>query len=326
MPISESAVVTVIPSSYNSFKLAVPGQMVGAMTQDRGSGVFGQLGHAPKMIPVHVKVRTSRNRTEEYSYEIISDPFLTPLLINVTVYNSITASERALGDSTIGIRGQIEVKGQKPVALERRFSSNSAALSAAGSVAQPVATLLTSGFDGVEISNLSLDITSSDTKNTAVLERISLDRTEVRRGETIEIQAYGRTESGKQFVERIPVQIPADVGRGQLIVFVGDGSSLQEATTQKTLVPRDLDQLVGEINKIKKNDRLYVKLYRATPGVVIGASELPDLPPSVVATLTNDRSAGGYTPLSLSPVYEKELPPAEFVIVGEHSIAIEVLP
>ncbi len=326
MPMSESPVVTVIPSAFSSFKLAVPGQMVGAMTQDRASGVFGQLGHAPRMIPVHIRVQTSRNRTEEYSYEIIKDPFLTPLLVNVTVYHSITASERAQGDSTIGVRGQIEVKGQKPVALERRFSSSNAALLAAGSVAQPVGTLLTSGFDGVEISKISLDISSSDTKNTAVLERISLDRTEVRRGETIEIQAYARSESGKQFVERIPVQIPADVGRGQLIVFVGDGGSLQEAASQKSLVPRDLGQLVGEINKIKKNDRLYVRLYRVTPGVVIGASELPNLPPSVVATLTNDRSSGGYTPLTLSPVYEKELPPAEFVIVGQHSIGVEVRP
>ncbi|HEV7842861.1 MAG TPA: hypothetical protein VGO69_04150, partial [Pyrinomonadaceae bacterium] len=148
---------------------------------------------------------------------------------------------------------------------------------------------------------------------------------EVRRGETVEVQAYVRTESGKQFVQRIPVQIPADVPLGQLLVFVGDGGALQEGSAAKAFVPQDLGQLVDAINKIKKSDRLYVKLFRITPGAVIGTSELPNLPPSVVATLNSDRTSGGYTPTVLSPVYEKELPPAEFVIAGQQLIGIDVV-
>ena len=106
MPMSESAVVTVIPNVNNSFKLSVPGQMVGSISQDRGSGVFGQLGRAPKMIPVRINLHTSRDRSETYSYEIANDSFLTPLLLNITVFNTITSSERALGDSTISIKGE----------------------------------------------------------------------------------------------------------------------------------------------------------------------------------------------------------------------------
>ena len=60
-------------------------------------------------------------------------------------------------------------------------------------------------------------------------------------------------------------------------------------------------------------------------GAVIGTSELPNLPPSVVATLNSDRTSGGYTPTVLSPVYEMELPPAEFVISGQQLIAIDVV-
>ena len=44
MPMSESAVVTVIPNMNNSFKLSVPGAMMGSISQDRAAGVFGQLG------------------------------------------------------------------------------------------------------------------------------------------------------------------------------------------------------------------------------------------------------------------------------------------
>lgn len=325
MPMTETSVVTVIANVNNSFKLSVPGQMMGAISQDRAAGVFGSLGRAPKMIPVKINLHTSRDRTETFSYEVANDSFLTPLLLNITVFNTITSSERALGESTISIKGEIKVKGQENVQLDRRFSSSNSAIMAAGSVATPIGSLMSSGFDDVQIDGVTLDISSSDTKYAGTLERIALDRTEVRRGENVEIQAYVRTEAGKQFVQRIPVQIPEDATPGQLLVFVGDGSALQEGSAAKAFVPQDLGQLVRAINKVKKSDRLYVKLFRITPGAVIGTDELPNLPPSVVATLNSDRTSGGYTPTVLSPVYEMELPPAEFVISGQQLIGIDVV-
>ncbi len=325
MPMTEASVVTVISNVNNSFKLAVPGQMVGSISQDRATGVYGQLSVAPKMIPVKINLHTSRDRTETYSYEIANDSFLTPLLLNITIFNTITSSERALGESTITIKGEIKVKGQQSVTVDRRFSAGNSAMLASASVAVPAASLLGSGFDDVEISGVTLDVASTDTKYTAALERISLDRTEVRRGENVEIQAYVRTESGKQFVQRIPIQIPSDLPTGQLLIFVGDGGALQEGSSAKVFVPRDLGQLVSAINKVKKGDRLYVKLFRITPGAVIGTNELPNLPPSMVATLNSDRTSGGYTPMALSPIYEMELPPAEFVISGQQLIGIDVV-
>lgn len=326
MPMSETAVVTVIANMNNSFKLSVPGSMMGSISQDRSAGVFGELGQAPKMIPVKINLHTSRDRSETYSYEIANDSFLTPLLLNITVFNTITSSERALGESTITIKGAINVKGQEPIQVDRRFSAGNSPVLAAGSVAGPISSLLGSGFDDVQIEGVTLDISSSDTKFAGTLERIALSKTEARRGENIEIQAYVRTESGKQFVQRIPVQIPDDATPGQLLVFVGDGGALQEGSAARSFVPQDLGQLVTAINKVKKSDRLYVKLFRTTPGAVIGTSELPNLPPSVVATLNSDRNSGGYTPTALSAVYEMELPRAEFVISGQQLIALDIVP
>jgi hypothetical protein len=325
MPMTESSVVTVIPNANNSFNLAVPGKMVGSITQDRASGIYGKLGQSPKMIPVKINLHTSRDRTDVYNYEVVNDQFLTPLLLNMTIFSTITGSERGLGESTISVRGQINVAGQPDIAIDQRFSAANAPALAAGSVAVPVNALLTSGFENVQIGGITLDITSSDMKYAGALERIALDRTEAGRGETIEIQAYVRSVSGKQFVQRIPVKIPLDVPLGQLLVFVGDGGVLQENSAAKAFVPTELGQLVDAINKIKKSDRLYVKLFRITSGAVIGTSEMPNLPPSVVATLNSDRTSGGYTPTVLSPIYEQELPPAEFVISGQQLIGIDVV-
>src|SRR3712207_5461108 len=130
------------------------------------------------MIPVQINLHTSREQVETFKYEVVNDEFLTPLLLNMTVYSTLTSSERSLGESTVSVRGKIEVKGQAPVTLERRFSMQGAGIAAAGSVAGPVQALLSSGFEGVELGPITLDIAAAETRRVASLDRIALDRNE----------------------------------------------------------------------------------------------------------------------------------------------------
>jgi len=324
LPMSESHVVAVVPNLNNSFKLAVPDEMVGTMTQDRATGVFGKLGQAPKMIPVKLNLQTSRGQTQTFNFEVVKDDFLTPLLLNISVYNSIVANERALGDSTITINGNIKITGQEPVKIERRFSGAQAPQFASGSIAVPVNTLLDSRFENVEISGVELNVVSSDGSSTATLDRISLDRTEVKAGETFEVQAFVRSTTGQVFVQKIPVKVPADTPAGTLLVAVGDGGSMQQASAARAFVPKNLGELVKTINQVKKNDRLYVQTFRVTNGAIIGAKELPNLPPSVLATLNNDRTAGGFTPTVMTILTDQEIAPADFVISGQQVLTIDV--
>jgi hypothetical protein len=325
LPMSESHVVTVIPNVNNSFKLSVPDAMVGTMTQDRATGVFGKLGQAPKMIPVRMNVTTSRGQTDVVNFEIAKDDFLTPLLLNIAIYNTAVSQERTVGDSMVEIAGEIAVAGQRPIKIERRFAGGQAAQFAAGSVAAPVAALMRSRFDEMEISGITLNLSSTDGSKTAVLDRMSIDRTRVKAGETVEVQAFARTNAGKVFVQRIPVTIPADTPAGTFSITVADGKEIQQNSATQHFVPRDLGDLISTINRLKLGDRLYLQTFRTTNGAIIGSSEMPNLPPSVLATLNNDRSTGGIKPAVQTIVSEVVLPPAEFLITGEQTLTIEVV-
>ncbi len=325
LPMSESHVITVVPNMNNSFKLAVPDAMVGSMTQDRATGVFGNLGQAPKMIPVKINVQTSRGQTDVLNFEVVRDDFLTPLLLNISVYNSVIAQERSLGDSTIQISGQINIAGQEPLKILRRFSGGNATQSTAASVASPVHALLRSRFDSMQISGIVLNLTSSDGSRTAVLDRISVDRTRAAAGETVEVQAFARTSAGRVFVQKIPVLIPADAPAGPLSITIGDGMSIQQESSVQQFVPRDLSELITTINKVKISDRLYVQTVRTSTGAIVGVSEMPNLPPSVLATLNNDRTAGGVKPAVKTVLSEAVVAPAEFIITGQQTLVIEII-
>jgi len=324
LPMSESHVVTVVPSVSNSFKLAVPDALVGAMTQDRGTGVFGQLGLSPKMIPVTLNLRTSRNQSETYAFEIAKDDFLTALLLNITVFNAIVSNERGVGDSTIGVNADIKLRGNDPVRIERKFTGGQATQFAAGSIAVPLSAILRSGFPDAEIQQININLTSEDGEKTATLERIVVDHTEIQAGESLGVQAHLRKTTGELLVEKFQIAIPKDTPSGTLQITVADGNSIQTSLMARQFVPTSLRDLVKTLNDLKKNDKLYVQLQRVTNGAIIGANELPNLPPSVLATLSSERNSGGFSPIVTSTYSEKEVVKSEFVISGSQSVNIQV--
>lgn len=326
MPMNEGEVVTVLPNSAISFKLAAPTAMVGTIRGDRSTGIYGELGVAPKMIPVEINLQTSRGINQSFHFEIVSDRFLSPLLTQITTMATIAASERSIGDATLQLHTRIGLKNQPEIRLENRFSSSAnAPLVAAFAVAQPMSLLFNSGFSDLTIEHIVMDVVSKDSRNTGKLERLWINRTEVKRGEKFEIQAFARTENGSDYLERIPVEIPADAPLGQLQIMVGDGAALQAAEPRTGFTPKSLTQLVHEINRLRKSDRLYVRLSRSETGAVINNEELPSLPPSILATLGSDRTSGGYTLTRSVTLLEKELPPAEFVLSGHRTLTVTVV-
>lgn len=325
LPMSESHVITVVPNANNSFKLAVPDAMVGAMTQDRATAIYGKLGEAPKMLPVKVIMQTSRGRSETVNFETAFDEFLTPLIVNAGIGNTLNAQERSVGDSTIELNGEIKIKGEDSIRINRRFVGGQAAIFASSALAIPLAALLRANFAGLNITGVTVNLTAVDGSKTATVDRISVDRTQVRAGDTVEVLVSERTGSGTYVVQKIPVTIPAGTAPGTLTLMLGDGSAVQQNSAVTQFTPNTAADLIATINRLKRQDRLYAVLTRTTTGTIIGSREMPNLPPSVLATINNDRSAGGSKPTVQTIVTEAELPSGELIVTGSQTLTIEVV-
>ena len=330
VPMSAGYVISLLPNVQNSFKLAVPLAVVGAFRQDRSTGIGGLIGEQSKMIPVDVKLTTGINTTNQYSFEVADDRFLTPALMNFVVFNSITASERSLGELTLSVNGQIHLKDHDTINIGNVFSAdNNGALMASNAAVSPVQYLMTSGYDGVVIQKVDLEIKSIDRKTTAALDSISVDKSEVKPGDTITLTAFLREANGATVVERYPVQIPTGMPAGAVQLLVGDGTTVTSGELRRgpSSVPSGLQQVINELNKLRKNDRLYVKILNSDPGVMIGGEELPSVPPSLAAVLNTDRSSSrNVSGTRSSTIREYELPQSRYVIQGQRALNLMVQP
>jgi hypothetical protein len=330
VPMSAGYVLSLLPNLQNSFKLAVPLDVVGAFEQDRSTGIAGTLGSTSKMIPVNVTVNSSLSTVNKYKFEVAADRFLTPPLMNFIVFNAITASERALGEMTLYVSGQIHLKGHDAVNIGNVFSSdaNGPAMASIAAVS-PLQYLLLSGYDGVVVDDINLEITAMDRKTNAQLERIAVNKAEVAPGETVTLTAYLRATSGDTVVEQYPVEIPSGLPAGPVQLLVGDGTTVTSIDIRRgpSGVPAGIKQVINELNKLRKNDRLYIKVVSSEPGVVIGGEEFPSLPPSMAALINSDRSSSrSVSGLASSTVREYELPQSKYVIQGQRALTLTVKP
>jgi hypothetical protein len=330
LPMHKGYSLTVFPSLQSSFKILETGEPIGTIRQDRGSGIYGILGEKARMVPLRIHMSTSRGVDKDLKFEVARDNFLTPLLVNLTVFNSIVSTERALGVQTLSVKGKIHIKGEQPVELENRFSAESnAPIFASMAVAMPVNFLLSSGYKNLDLESISLDINAQEDDRQAVLDSIRFDRTELRAGDAVELQILTKRPSGEILEDTYPVKIPSDVTPGPLSLLVADGTTLmtRDAREQgEELIPRDLTQLIKFINNIRKNDRLYIRLFRQEAGAVVRGEGLPALPPSILSILRSERNSGGITPIQTSAYMEYELPPSDYVVTGSQLINLVIKP
>jgi hypothetical protein len=325
MPMSESSVVVVVPNISNSFKLAVPGPMVGTMLQDRATGIFGELGRAPRMIPVTLDLTTSRGRKEVVNFETVSDEFLTPLVLNIGLVNSILANERHIGDTTVTMRAQIKMKGQQPVEIERDFSGAAATTLSSLAVILPVSTLLRGRFDEMEIESIDVEVIVTEGARVAVLESIRSEKLQFKPGETARLTIFTRTDSGRLSTRNVEFRIPTDIQPGNWTVTVADASTAQQNSPTSSLTATSLRETISLLNRARKDDRLYLQVHRQGNSVLVGSSEMPNLPPSVASTMNAGNQAGGTRTGSQHVVLDMELEKSEVWTTGNQSLTISII-
>lgn len=123
--------------------------------------------------------------------------------------------------------------------------------------------------------------------------------------------------------------IPSGLSKGNVQLVVGDGNTVTASELRRgsTGAPPGLAAAVRELNKLRRSDRLYVKIVSSEPGVVIGGEEYPSLPPSMIALLDSGRaSTRTVAPMAGSTVIEYELPQSRYVLQGQRSLTLSVKP
>ena len=327
---TKAKVITVVPSLMSSFKLAVSDSLVGKFTQDRSSGLLGELGKVPRLVPVNIRIMDSDGELKEYKIKVVDDKILTPVLLNVSLGGIVTTEERAIGDLSLGLLGNIYLENGMNIRLEDLFSGqfDASVVSLSSLLAGVVYFLTNNEFEELRIHRIDLNIQAFEEVKFSFLEKVWLSKYEASPGERIDVKIDYRTFRGESQREEGSIQVPNLPPGSEFQIVVADAASMAKIEMSQyrsaTFVPRNLSQLVRMMSNLRKNNRIYIKIIASKPGIFLRGEEMSNLPPSMKSMFASPRAAASSpTELTRSTLMEYQLP-IPYVFRGEAVIPVKI--
>src|SRR5688572_30679733 len=172
-PMATSEVVTVLPSLANSFKFSNTGPVVGVLRQDRAAGIMGTLGAKPDMIPVEVVLNGS-GKAQTYRVNVVRHSHLSPLMLAMVTDSVVANAQRAAGERTVMMEGEIQLKGYAPIRLREGWAGQQARQSIPQYLAIVTGYLMSNEFRPTEIEGIKIHLRHDDDLRIAKLMEASL--------------------------------------------------------------------------------------------------------------------------------------------------------
>lgn len=334
LPFARSEVITVLPNVATSFKITRSGSPLGVIRQDRNAAIAGLLGEEAPMAPVRVRLSRAgaggaRTLEREYRMEMVKDPYLAPLLLQMALYSAVDSTERAVGAATLDVDATLRFAGGAPPLRMRNLYAGGAMVGLMGAlgVSIPAGYALQSGFSKLVLESVELDLTLTEERRELRLEQMWSSAKDASPGQEVEIHAILLDKDGVEQRQSFRYQVPRGAVPGPLYFSAADASALNMLDYPRfsSLTPRTPEQLLELIGSLRANNRLYLRVWRQEPTYSIQGADLPAPPPS--AALILDRSTdvkGGRAAVQNAALAEYSADMGGFAVTGSKTIKIEV--
>lgn len=329
LPFARAEVLALLPNLSSSFKISSPLEWMGAITQDRSTSIYGELGRKADTIPFAITVKDGRRPPLSYHMQMIQDRVLSPYIVQTAVYSAMDATERTLGLGSFSLRGGVEfTDGAPPLKLDNTYAGDfNVPLQASTGVASPLASILGAGFDALKIKSINLEIDASERKRFLQVDQVSASPRKVHPGDSVDVAVTFTGENGLVVQKSVHYRVPVGAPAGVLSFSVSDGSLTNALDYQQlaTEAPKSPTQLITFLNDLRPNTNAYVRIWRTDPAFQVQGQDLPDPPPSVGLILAKAQAAQGAWVPRGSKIDELEIPTGDVVVSGSKTAQVEVI-
>jgi hypothetical protein len=335
MPMSKGEVLMTLASQFQPNKFANATEIVGALHQDRHSGIMGVPGQESDMIPVTVRVRSFgdnnavRNQ-KDFRFNVFVQQKWTPYLMMVTLFNSLSELNEFKDEATYRLTGDVELKGGPDLSLST--------MQASGEMPMP-APMVLAGWWGDKFNRLYLNAVNSPAvkrvnvtvdllpeRRVASIENAWLATPEARPGDDVALKVFLRPYRGESIERDFTLKIPAGLAKGEHKIMLSDADTINRIQTVAGMVNHyiDLPQTVSLINQERSNNKLYVSLLESSPTAYYDDKTLPSLPASVLNVMQSVRGSNRSLITSPDSASEQMSLPFDYVVTGSYSLKITV--
>jgi hypothetical protein len=312
LPMARADILTILPSALSSFKLSNTGEVIGTISQDRLSAIYGEIGPKPAMLPVVVKTPT---RTLRFS--TIRHDRLAPMIAATGLTQAVLGSnENGLAEG-FHITTTITYPGGRTLATDTLYAGPqgfSAGLSQfirrlASSIGNPIADVFPEA--------ISFVVETLPKNPAANLDLIQVSRTRLQPGDDLLVTLTTRDYQGEPVRETVSIPVSADWLGRRLELLVMRGDILERVTGRADSVTvsqiRSFDAYLDFVSDKRRDDGLYVVIAERASGFVDQTEVTLDYPGSVERIARGADETRFQKRDLLVPLWEKHLLPGKLI-------------
>jgi len=309
-PMTKADVVATLPSPLNAFKIVNTGETIGSFTEDRQTAIRGQFGLAARMIPLTIHITEHGATPRTLHLQVVDQEQVTPAAVLVSVYQGLMESNAYAAETSYRLSGEVTLKGYPAMRLDWMVAPTDGApanMAAAIAIGQRFQQLYENAARRTPVEGIEINVDALVGRRSMRLLNAQPEKTEVRGGDTVLIDAAVRPWRGEIRNIRIPVKLPATLPSGSAVrLLVSNGETVDRL--MQPPIPgapqQDVAATIAGLNSLHPSDRLYVTL----------------LAPETQATLDGRTLAA--LPLSMANVLEPETRNHRIALNGESAVPL----
>jgi len=296
LPMGPAYIHTVISGRSNSFKMGASLNMVGTITRDETTAVAGTIGKKTEMIPMKVQVEwTADKRKQTFNYKLAKHRMMTSMLSRMLVGDAAWGWRELPEDHHVSYSLTVDF-GKLGKYRASNISSGSDVYWITSDLGRAVSSMMQNPYGPrPDIRGIDVSIKISPGDISASMIAFRLDSYTYAPGDTVTGVLTLARPRLKRITIPVKFKLPDDLPEGLHSLQISDWSSAASADQREQphkYRPRTTEQLLAAMQRsvLLQGNVLYMRLpLPRGGGLALDKKELPDLPASKAALITQAR-------------------------------------
>lgn len=261
VPMAEAEIVTILPSSLNSVKVANTGRVIGSFSQDRLSGIYGEIGRMPHLVPVEIAL-PARLQRQNLNFSVVQHEMLLPSIVATGLTQAVIGSNEAGLAHGFRLRATVDYAGHDPVEFTQIYPGPRGFTQGIGEFTARLQQWLFNPYERTFPSRIRFAIEETPDTPVGYVEQFQISRSIASAGEVLNVAINWRGFQSDKATELVQLPIPAEWTGKELEVILASGPQLDELTGHSRPLQvsqlRDFDEYLAALRDGRETDGLYL--------------------------------------------------------------------
>ncbi len=312
LPMASAEIVTILPSQFNSIKVSNTGNIIGAFSQDRLSGIYGEIGRKPQMVPVEVDFPGRMNR-KALHFQVVRHEQVLPMIAATGLAQAVMGSNESGFARGFKVKTTVEFPGIAPVELTQIYSGPQGFNQGLGEFVGMLSMWLFNPYERVFPERIRFSVEDTPETPQGVVEQMQLSRTDAAPGEHVDFTVGWRGFQHLPEGTTLGLDIPREWAGKDLEVILTTGPALDELTGRSHNVQisqlRSFNEYLSALREFRSTDGLYLAIVEKSHIFTDQRRATQDLPGSFERIARNADETRFQQRDIVSPLWEKQILP-----------------